>query len=158
MVQRVRDLTVELDRLAGAFAAANGLHPTDLRALIVLLDAARAGLDATPGWLAGQLDLGSAAVTALVDRLEGAGHLRRTRDRPDRRRVRLVVSDQAVTMGWSFWGPLISDVVGRLRSFDNNQIDTIRQFLLEMTGAVQSCRATQQPTTPSDDNPSTPGR
>jgi hypothetical protein len=48
------------------------LHSTDVRALIHLLDAARAGRNATPGWLGSQLGLNSASVTALVDRLEDA--------------------------------------------------------------------------------------
>lgn len=84
--------------------------------------------------------------------------MRRARDRPYRRRVRLVVSDQAVTMGWSFWGPLITDVVARLRSFDHTQIDIVRQFLVDMTDAVQTCLVTQRPVTTGDRKPSTPPR
>lgn len=140
LVHQVRGLTVELDRFASEFAAANHLHATDLRALIALLDAARAGIGATPGWLAEQVGLGSAAVTALVDRLERSGHVRRVADTRDRRRVYLVVSDQAVQMGWSFWGPLIGDVVERMRSFDQAELQTVRRFLVEMTSAVRGAQ------------------
>lgn len=131
---------MELDRFAGEFAAVNGLHRTDLRALIILLDAARSGTDATPGWLAGELGLGTAAVTAVVDRLAGSGHLRRVRDHPDRRRVRLEVSDDAVRMGWSFWGSLITDVVDRTRSFTPGELDAIRRFVSGVTAAVAASR------------------
>jgi len=141
-------LTVELDRFAGEFATANRLHPTDLRALIALLDAARSGTEATPTWLANELGLGSAAITTVVDRLEDAGHVRRARDTPDRRRVRLVVSDEAIRMGWSFWGPLITDVVDRMRSFPENELDTIRRFLSEMTTAVLARHNAESPPSP----------
>lgn len=49
LVHLLRGLTVELDLFGAEFAARNGLHPTDLRALIHLLDAARAGRVVTPG-------------------------------------------------------------------------------------------------------------
>ena len=50
-VHRLRALTVELDLLGADFAQKHSLHPTDIRALICLLDADRAGTRATPGWL-----------------------------------------------------------------------------------------------------------
>lgn len=145
LVHLVRALTLELDRFAGEFATVNRLHTTDLRALIALLDAARSGTEATPKWLANELGLGSAAITTVVDRLEHAGHVGRARDTPDRRRVRLVVSDEAVRMGWSFWGPLITDVVDHMRSFHENELDTIRRFLSEMTTAVLARRSAEAP-------------
>lgn len=49
LVHLLRGLTVELDLFGAGFAGRNGLHPTDLRALIHLLDAARAGTVVTPG-------------------------------------------------------------------------------------------------------------
>ena len=70
VVHQLRAITVELDLVGAEFAQRNSLHPTDLRALICLLDAARAHTLATPGWLGRQLGLNSAGTTALVDRLE----------------------------------------------------------------------------------------
>src|SRR5689334_20829226 len=78
VVHQLRAVTVELNLVAAEFADANGLHVTDLRAIIELLDAERDGLVATPGWLAERLRLGSASATALVDRLERLGHVQRT--------------------------------------------------------------------------------
>lgn len=71
LVHLLREVTVELDLLGAAFARRHHMHPTDLRALIHLLDAGRAGQPATPSWLARQLDLDPSSVTALVDRLDG---------------------------------------------------------------------------------------
>jgi hypothetical protein len=48
-VHQLRAVTVELNVVAARFARLHGLHPTDLRALIQLLDASRSGVPATPG-------------------------------------------------------------------------------------------------------------
>jgi len=143
LVHLLRGITVELDLFGAGFAAAHGLHATDLRALIHLLDAARAGTAATPGWLGTQLGLNSASVTALVDRLERAGHVRRERDSRDRRRVLLAVEDKAVALGWSFFGPLISDMVSAMRDFDVAELATIRRFLQAMTEVAVASRHAQ---------------
>jgi DNA-binding MarR family transcriptional regulator len=129
LVHLLRALTVEFDLLGAEFARRNRLHPTDLRALVHLLDADRGGTTASPGWLAEQLRLDSSSVTALVDRLERRGHVRRERDPADRRRVRLVVEEQAVALGWSFFGPLIADVVGAAQEFTASETAVVERFL-----------------------------
>ena len=136
MVHLLRAITVELDLFGAAFASQHGLHPTDLRALISLLDADRAGLTATPGWLGVQHGLNSASITALIDRLESAGHIRRVRDTADRRRVLLVVEPSAVAMGLAFFGPLITQMVASMRQFDAAELATVRRFLLAMNQVV----------------------
>jgi DNA-binding MarR family transcriptional regulator len=114
----------------------HGLHPIDLRALINLLDADRASITATPGWLGAQLGLNSASITALIDRLESAGHIRRVRDTADRRRVLLVVEPSAVAMGLAFFGPLMTQMVASMRQFDAAELATVRRFLLAMNQVV----------------------
>ncbi len=145
LVHLLRGLTVELDQFGAEFARLHHLHPTDLRALIHLLDAGRSGVAATPGRLGEQLGLNSASVTALVDRLEGFGHVRRVRDTGDRRRVFLVVEDQAVTLGWSFFGPLITAMVDAMGSFGEAELETVRRFLISMTEVVATVRAGDGP-------------
>lgn len=135
-VHLLRAVTVELDRLGGRFAAENNLHPTDLRALIALLDAARAGTPATPGRLGAELGLNSAGTTALVDRLERAGHVRRVRDTADRRRVLLEVDEHAVALGWRFFGPLIHEVVAVVEQFDDDGREVVERFLAGVRDAV----------------------
>jgi DNA-binding MarR family transcriptional regulator len=141
LVHLLRAVTVEFDLLGAEFAARNGLHPTDVRALIHLLDATRAGTRATPGWLGEQLRLNSAGTTALVDRLERLGLVRRNRDTADRRRVLLEVEDRATELGWSFFGPVIGEVVAAAEGFEADELETVRRFLtsvLESTGRVRS--------------------
>ena len=57
LVHQLRAISMELDLARSAFAQANGLHDTDVRALIALLDAGRAAAQATPGWLKTKLKL-----------------------------------------------------------------------------------------------------
>ncbi|WP_203919875.1 MarR family winged helix-turn-helix transcriptional regulator [Rugosimonospora africana] len=136
IVHLLRAVTVSLDAFGARFAAANGLHPTDLRAIIDLLDAERASVMATPGWLGERLSLNSASVTALVDRLERAGQVRREPHPHDRRRVRLVVSPEAKALGWAFFGPLMSRVVGMLDGYGETELAVVHRFLSETAGIV----------------------
>ncbi|MEU8324940.1 MarR family transcriptional regulator [Nonomuraea sp. NPDC048881] len=136
LVHLLRAVTVELDRMGERFAAAHALHPTDVRALICLLDAARTGTPATPGTLGTHLGLNSAGTTAVVDRLERLGHVRRERDTRDRRRVLLKVDESAVTLGWSFFGPLIQEIVTLLGRYDTTEQATIERFLSDVHKAV----------------------
>ncbi|MFC9327541.1 MarR family transcriptional regulator [Kitasatospora sp. NPDC057015] len=154
LVHQLRALTVELHLLGGEFARHNGLHPTDLRALICLLDAARSGVPATPGSLGAELGLNSAGTTALLDRLERLGHVRRVRDTRDRRRVLLEVDDRAVALGQSFFGPLISEVVAASRTFDREELATVRRFLDQVAEIVAVRRAAP----PEGSAPAPPGR
>lgn len=141
VVHQLRAVTLELDLLAADFAQRNGLHPTDLRALICLLDAARSGTPATPGWLGRQLGLNSAGTTAVVDRLERLGHVRRTRDVRDRRRVLLAVDEQAVALGCSFFGPLITEVAAAVRTtFTDSELATVQRFLSNVHEVVATQR------------------
>jgi DNA-binding MarR family transcriptional regulator len=146
LVHMLRRVAVELDLFGTEFASRNGLHSTDVRALIHLLDAGRAGITATPGWLGEQLGLNSAAITALVDRLERLGHVRRVRDTKDRRRVLLIVEDRAMTLGWSFFGPLIDGMVAAMAAFDEPELGTVRRFLVAMDDVVVSERRNQRAT------------
>ena len=145
LVHLLRAVTVEFDLLGAEFARQNGLHPTDLRALVHLLDAGRAGLTASPGWLAEQLDLDSSSVTALLDRLGRLGLVRRERDPADRRRVRVVVEDRAMDLGWSFFGPLIADVVAVARRFDDGELAVVDRFLSAVAAALAEREDDRQP-------------
>ncbi|MFJ8856159.1 MarR family transcriptional regulator [Streptomyces sp. NPDC102437] len=138
IVHLLRKVTVEFGLRQAEFAALHHMHSTDVRALICLLDAERAGTDATAGWLGTQLGLNSAGTTAVIDRLERLGHLTRTRDPRDRRRVLLAVDPRAVELGWAFFGPLIETTVTVLRDFDETETAAVRRFLYAAHEAVTS--------------------
>lgn len=150
-VHRLRALTVALDEAAGAFAARHRLSRTDVRALIALLDAERAGTAASPTWLAAELGLTTASVTALLDRLERAGHVRRQARTDDRRRVDVAVEQSAKELGWSFFGPLIEatgSVLARRTPEERAAVDAFLDDMLATVRAFDGGPAQARPTTP----------
>ena len=128
-VHLLRAVAVELGLHSARFANRNGMHPTDVRALIALMDARRAGQEMTAGRLGTALGLNSAGTTALVDRLERAGHVRRVRGATDRRKVVIEVDERAVELGQAFFGPLIGQVVELLHGYDDRERAAIHGFL-----------------------------
>jgi DNA-binding MarR family transcriptional regulator len=78
----------------------------------------------------------SASTTAVVDRLERLGHVRRSRDERDRRRVLLDVDARAVALGWEYFGPLIAAVVGVLDGFTAAELDAASRVLHAVRAAV----------------------
>ncbi|WTV78776.1 MarR family transcriptional regulator [Streptomyces sp. NBC_00028] len=136
IVHLLRAVTVELGLHSARFAQRNDMHPTDVRALIALMDAARAREEMTAGRLGAALGLNSAGTTALVDRLERAGHVRRVRGERDRRKVVIEVSEEAVELGRAFFGPLMDRTMGLLRTYDERETAAILGFLTGVRDAA----------------------
>lgn len=132
----LRRLTVELDAVGQRFARAHGLNRTDVRALVAIMDAARRGEALTAGRLGSAVELSSASVTALVDRLEKVGHLRRVRDPEDRRRVALEMSDEAMAAGAEHFGGLARDLVAAMDGYTDEELAVVRRFLVGMTDVI----------------------
>lgn len=140
LVHLLRSVAVDLDLRAAAFATENRLHLTDVRALIAMLDAERAAESMTPGRLGARLHLNSPATTAVIDRLEALGLLARERDPHDRRRVLLIVSEQAKTLGWSFFGPLIGRILAAMDEFDETDLDAYERVLRAVAQALPAAK------------------
>src|SRR5881409_2574345 len=136
IVHLLRAVAVELGLHSARFANQNGMHPTDVRALIALMDASRAGEEMTAGRLGAELGLNSAGTTSLLDRLERAGHVRRVRGREDRRKVVVEVDERAVELGQAFFGPLIGRAVELLQGYDEGERAAIRGFLAGVRDAA----------------------
>ena len=132
----IRRLTIEVDAVGARFADLHGLGRTDVRALVAIMDAARGGAAMTAGALGAAVELSSASVTALVDRLEKAGHLHRVRDTDDRRRVVLHMSESAMAAGGEFFGRLQRDLVEAMGAYSDEELAVVRRFLTEMTDVV----------------------
>ncbi len=136
VVDLLRTYSVEAPHVGHAFAQRPGLHPSDLRALIAVMHAEGDGHPLTPGRLGEALGLSSGATTAAIDRLERAGHLRRTRESADRRVVHLRYGEPGMALAVEFFGPLgrRSDAV--MDEFSDAELETVRRFLAGMTTAL----------------------
>src|SRR3954469_3711374 len=132
----LRRLTVELDAVGQRFAEVHGLNRTDVRALVAIMDAARGGKSLTAGRLGAAVDLSSASVTALLDRLERVGHIRRTRDADDRRRVVLEMSDSAMAAGAQHLGALQRDLAAAMEGYPKEKLPVALRSLEDRTEVI----------------------
>jgi DNA-binding MarR family transcriptional regulator len=148
LFHRLRRVSMALERSRAEFARLHGLHPTDVRALVTLLDAGRTGERVTPGWLGRKLGLNSAGTTTLVDRLERSGYVDRVRGSQDRRQVILEVTCKAVDLGWSFFGPMIEAAAERMHAFGPEEIAIVERFL-DAIGSVAEDELRPETTTAS---------
>ncbi|MDH2425642.1 MarR family winged helix-turn-helix transcriptional regulator [Sphaerisporangium sp. TRM90804] len=135
---RLRRMTAEFNRIAHEFAGHHGLHPTDVQALIKIFDAPS---PITPSRLRAELNLTSGAVTACLDRLERAGHIRRVRDVHDRRVVHLHYLDAAKELAATFFRPLGRSTDNALRRFSPEELRTAAAFLDAMNEELELLRA-----------------
>lgn len=136
VVHVLREVALRLELAIGEFARTTGLHATDVRALVRLLDAERAGLEATPSWLAQQLGMTSQATTAVIHRLESAGHIERVRSRTDGRSTHLEVSDSAVELGWRFFGPLLDRLTATTQALGSGEQALVKDYLTAVANAL----------------------
>jgi len=136
LIRLLQAYGTESARLASEFSAANGLHTTDLYALIAVLNADGRGEPLTAGRLGSHLGLSSGATTALVDRMERHGYVQRVRDTVDRRRVVLTYGEEASRIGREFFGPLGSAMDTLLTDFTADELSTVERFLAGVVGMV----------------------
>ena len=141
LVALLQDYAGEAELLGQAFAGRHRLHPTDLHALLAVMRADAAGEPLTPGALGTRLGLSTGATTALVDRLERAGHVRRSRESSDRRRVTLRQAENAARVGAAFFGPLGDRMDTVLADFDDAELAAAARFLARMNALVADYRA-----------------
>ena len=149
VVTAIQQFVAEGGRVFGAFAAQQQLHPTDVHALLHVMLAEGRGAPLTAGGLGAELDLSSGAVTALVDRLERAGHVTRARDAADRRKVLLHYSPEGRALAESFFEPLNARAAPLVGTYSQAELLMITRFLREMSDAFAAHRtklADEQPT------------
>ncbi|MER5863418.1 MarR family winged helix-turn-helix transcriptional regulator [Kitasatospora sp. NPDC002040] len=135
----LQGLASEMNLLGHDFAAAQGLHSTDVQALLAILRTG-GGQGVTPGRLREELALTSGAVTAVLDRLERAGHVRRTRDAADRRQVRVQHNPGATRMAGRWFGPVAERTELVRSEFSEAELAVVVRFLGRMTAELEQLR------------------
>ena len=141
IVNLMRSYSIEGQHVGHAFAQRHGLHPTDLQALIAVMHAEGRGEPLTPGRLGEAIGLSSGATTAAIDRLERAGHLRRSRESTDRRVVHLRYGEPGMALAVQFFGPLGKRTDQVMADFSDAELDLVRRFLQGMQDALSSHHA-----------------
>ncbi|MFJ6698301.1 MarR family winged helix-turn-helix transcriptional regulator [Streptomyces sp. NPDC091272] len=134
---QLRRMNGEINRLVHGFAAGQGLHPTDIQALAAILDSET---PLTPGKLREHLGLTSGAVTACLDRLESAGHIRRSRESTDRRVVHLHYLPGARVSARTHFMPLAEATERARGRFDDDELALVLRFLTELNAELDAVR------------------
>ncbi|MEV0732125.1 MarR family transcriptional regulator [Polymorphospora sp. NPDC050346] len=136
----LRRLTIDSEHVGHAFASLHGLGATDLQALIAIMDAEREENPITPGRLGEHLNLSSGSVTALIDRLERAGHIRRDRDTVDRRKVFLRYADRGARVAMDFFRPLGWRTEGVMSGYTDDELTVVHRFMRDMAAMMRQHR------------------
>ena len=136
VVASMQRLTTESQRVAQAFAGQQGLGHIDLEALLHVMQAEQRGDPVTSGRLGDLLGVTSGAATGVIDRLERAGHVHRSRDDADRRRVLVHYSEAARAVAGQFFGPLGRLSATVMDQFDAVELRTVQRFLADMSVAM----------------------
>jgi DNA-binding MarR family transcriptional regulator len=136
LIDALRRFTVESDVFVDVFARAHGLGRSDLNGIMWISTGTSTGGPITVGELAQRLRLSPAAATALVDRLEAAGHVRRTRDPQDRRRVTVRMSETAMTVAAAFFVPLGRRMHEAAAEFSDEELTRTAEIIRRMTSTV----------------------
>lgn len=146
VVGRVRALSFETQQYVDAVARHLGLHRSDVAAIGVLTAAARAGEEMSPGELARTMNMSAAAVSALLDRLERVGHVRRGRHATDGRRLVIERTRSAQLTSREMFRPLREEQEAALAGYSDDDLALAARVLADLTEAAR--RAGQRPLPP----------
>ncbi|NYI07943.1 MarR family winged helix-turn-helix transcriptional regulator [Allostreptomyces psammosilenae] len=131
--ERLRSTTQRAMRMNATAAGVIGVNPTDLQCIQLLQHG-----PLTAGELARRTGLTTASMTTVIDRLERAGFVARTRDAADRRRV--LVELDAERAG-SDVAPVFLPVVQAWRElmadYDARDLQLIATFLGRVEQAIE---------------------
>jgi DNA-binding MarR family transcriptional regulator len=111
-----------------------GLSTNDLAAMEHLIEG---DSDLGPVELGQRLGIQSASATALVDRLEQAGHLERQPHPHDRRRRTLHVTPHALSELGAVLGPLVADLSAISEPLTSNERDAVLGYLQRVAEVLQ---------------------
>jgi DNA-binding MarR family transcriptional regulator len=140
LIESLRLFTVESDVFVDVFARAHGLGRSDLNAIMWISAGTEGGGPMSTGELATRLGLGAPATSALVDRLESAGHVLRTRDPADRRRVTISMQAPALELARAFFQPLGRLMTEAVAGSSTGELRGATAIIRELTTAVVTAR------------------
>jgi DNA-binding MarR family transcriptional regulator len=106
IVNSLRALLTESDRIAHGFAMEHRLSPSDFRALLHVVASESDGSPLAASDLRSRLNVSAGAITYIIDRLVKAGLVRRDADPSDRRKVILRFSEQGFDLCRSYFEPI----------------------------------------------------
>lgn len=120
------------------FAAWLSLHYTDAVALLEIFEAEQHGSPLTPARLSERVSLTSGATTALINRLEHAEHVVRSRGHADRRVVTLHTTPQVATLAEEYFGPLGARMDAMMANYPPEQLRLFEAFVGDLRDTMDA--------------------
>lgn len=112
------------------------LSETDMRALHFIIGCHNRGEIATPGAIAAHLNVSTASITKLLDRLERGGHVLRHSHPTDRRALAITVTDSTRQAATHSVGRQQSRRFYAAARLTANERDVVTRFLDDMTREI----------------------
>ncbi|MCJ8014851.1 MarR family transcriptional regulator [Paenibacillus sp. KQZ6P-2] len=114
-------------------AASLGLYNNDLKSVDILRETG----PITAGELSKLTGLATGSVTALIDRLEKVGYVRRQSDPNDRRRVILVPEYEYKEEVGNTYRPLHQSMIELASSYSEDELELINHFIGKASGILE---------------------
>jgi DNA-binding MarR family transcriptional regulator len=125
--EALRKVSAQSVLLSDTVARLVGLHSTDLECLDLLYLSG----PATAGRLSAHTGLTTGATTAVIDRLERSGWVRRTRDPRDRRRVLVEALPAGIRRIEPYYQRLGEAMSGLHGRYDDRQLALVMEYLTQ---------------------------
>lgn len=139
--------------LGRRFAARLGLHSTDATAVLEIAAAEERGTPLSPARLSERISLSTGATTALLNRLEAAGHITRAREHSDRRIVTLRSGGHIQERADEFFGPLADRLDTTMAQYPPQLLERFEEFMADLNATMDVHLAHQDAETPGAPSP-----
>ncbi|MFJ8750108.1 MarR family winged helix-turn-helix transcriptional regulator [Streptomyces sp. NPDC102441] len=124
--------------LSRRFAAWLGLHSTDATAVLEIAAAEERGTPLSPARLSERIPLSTGATTALLNRLEAAGHITRTREHSDRRVITLRSGPHIQERADEFFGPLARRLDTAMAHYPPELLERFESFVTDLNSTMDA--------------------
>ncbi|KQY59867.1 hypothetical protein ASD11_10130 [Aeromicrobium sp. Root495] len=137
LVRELRIFAGEIERYVLQMSHEHSMHRTDLAAIAFVMDRE----DTSPKDISEGLGLSPSATSAMLERLERAGHVRRERSEADRRGVRVEITQKALEVGGSMFAILARHLRAVLDDQDEAELARTAVLMEQINTATRAARA-----------------
>ncbi|MEV8376388.1 MarR family transcriptional regulator [Kribbella sp. NPDC056861] len=137
VVPHLREFAAVGDELGRLFARTKQMHVTDAAAMVAILSAEDEGAPLTPARLAERIVLTTGATSILLNRLEEAGHIVRTRGHSDRRVVTLHSTPAIHAAAEAFFAPLAQRQNDALAGYTATELALVESAIARLTSVTK---------------------
>ncbi|MFC4785019.1 MarR family winged helix-turn-helix transcriptional regulator [Nocardioides sp. MAHUQ-72] len=140
VVRALRTYSGAVDTYVESMRHAHEMHRTDLSALAVVMDRTARGESVTPREIGRAINLSTSATSAMLDRLERVGHVRRLPHPEDRRSVVIEITDSARRAGRDIFGRLGAATEAVMANYTDDELRLVTRFLDDVARASLEAR------------------